>query len=110
MNSIVRPLLHKQCLVFLDDIIVFSSSLDEHLNSLQLFFNKLSEANLKLQLKKCEFLKKEAKKTGHIVTPNRIKPNLLKVKSIVSYPIPTIERDQSILTGYYRIFIPNYLT
>jgi len=40
MNNILRPLLYKHCLVYLDDIIVFSSSLDEHLNSLQLVFNK----------------------------------------------------------------------
>jgi len=60
MNNILRPMLYKHCLVYLDDIIVFSSSLDEHLNSLQLVFNKLSEANLKMQLNKCEFLKKRS--------------------------------------------------
>jgi len=55
MNNILRPLLYKHCLVYLDDIIVFSSSLDEHLNSLQLVFNKLSEAKIKLQLNKCKY-------------------------------------------------------
>jgi len=111
MNNILRPLLNKHCLVYLDDIIIFSTSLTEHLNSLQLVFSKLAEANLKLQLDKCEFLKKEASFLGHIVTPNGIKPNPLKVKAIVSYPIPTKVKEIRAflgLTGYYRKFIPNY--
>jgi len=111
MNNILRPLLNKHCLVYLDDIIIFSTSLTEHLNSLQLVFSKLAEANLKLQLDKCEFLKKEASFLGHIVTPNGIKPNPLKVKAIVSYPIPTKVKEIRAflgLTGYYRKFIPNF--
>jgi len=111
MNNILRPLLNKHCLVYLDDIIIFSTSLTEHLNSIQLVFTKLADANLKLQLDKCEFLKKEANFLGHIVTPDGIKPNPIKVKAIVSYPIPTKVKEIRAflgLTGYYRKFIPNY--
>jgi len=64
-----------------------------------------------LKLDKCEFLKKEANFLGHIVTPDGIKPNPIKVKAIVSYPIPTkvkVTRAFLGLKGYYRIFIQNY--
>lgn len=59
MNTVLSEYLNKICLVYLDDIIIFSTSLQEHLNSINLIFNKLKEANLKVQLDKSEFLKKE---------------------------------------------------
>jgi len=53
---------------------------------IQPIFSKLTEANLKLHLDKCEFFKKEVCFLGHIVTPNGIKPNPIKIKSIDLYP------------------------
>jgi len=50
MNNVLRELINKHCLVYLDDIIFFSTSLDEHLTSLKIVFEKLKNANLKLQL------------------------------------------------------------
>jgi len=111
MNNVLRPLLNKHCLVYLDDIIVFSTSLEEHLQSLQLVFEKLSEANLKLQLDKCEFLKQETSFLGHVITKDGIKPNPDKIKAIQKYPIPTKTKEIKGflgLTGYYRKFIPNF--
>jgi len=58
-------------------------------------FLKRAKAKLKLQLDKYEFLKKEANFLGDIVTSDGIKPNPIKVKAIVSYPIPTKVRDYS---------------
>jgi len=111
MNNVLRPLLNKHCLVYLDDIIVFSTSLEEHLQSLQLVFEKLSEANLKLQLDKCEFLKQETSFLGHVITKDGIKPNPDKINAIQKYPIPTNTKELKGflgLTGYYRKFIPNF--
>jgi len=111
MNDILRPLLNKHCLVYLDDIIVFSTSLDEHLQSLGLVFEKLAKANLKLQLDKCEFLKQETTFLGHVLTPDGIKPNPEKIEAIQKYPIPTKPKEIKAflgLTGYYRKFIPNF--
>jgi len=47
INNVLRELINKHCLVYLDDIIVFSTSLDEHLTSLKVLFEKLKNANLK---------------------------------------------------------------
>jgi len=59
MNNLLADLIYKNFLVYMDDIIVYSTSLEEHIMSLRKVFSKLREANLKLQLDKCEFLKKE---------------------------------------------------
>lgn len=75
MNEILSDLVGKYCLVYLDDIIVFSSSLQEHIESLDRVLDKLAESNLKVQLDKCELLKREAGFLGHLVLPEGIKPN-----------------------------------
>lgn len=111
MNTVLDELIGKDCLVYLDDIVVFSTSLQEHISSLDKVFKKLSEANLKIQLDKCEFLQKQAEFLGHIITPDGIKPNPNKIKAIVDYPIPKTEKEikQFLgLAGFYRKFIQNF--
>lgn len=56
------------CLVYLDDIIVLGRTFEEHLNNLAQVFQKLRDANLRLQIKKCEFCKDTLKFFGHIVS------------------------------------------
>ena len=58
MNEILREFINKICVVYLDDILVFSTSLEEHLISLKRIFQTLSEHNLKIQADKCSFLEK----------------------------------------------------
>jgi len=57
MNNLLEDLIYKDCLVYLDDIIIFFTSLEEHILSLKKEFQKLRDANFKLQLDKCEFMK-----------------------------------------------------
>lgn len=59
MNVVLAGLIGKICFVYMDDIIVFSTSLEEHCVNLSKVFDALSAANLKIQLDKSEFLKKE---------------------------------------------------
>jgi len=75
MNFVLKDLINNHCLAYLDDVIVYSTSLNEHLDSLRKVFEKLKEANLKLQLDKCEFLKKQTDFLGHTISPegDRIK-------------------------------------
>lgn len=75
MDNVLKDLLGKVCLVYMDDIIVFPTSLQEHLNSLTAVFDKLRIANLKIQLQKSVFLQKEVSFLGHIVTADGVKPN-----------------------------------
>lgn len=111
MDNVLRGMVNKTCLVYMDDIIVFSTSLQEHLVNLKKVFDRLRESNLKIQLDKSEFLHKEVKFLGHIITPNGIKPNPDKIKTIENFPIPkTVKQIKSFLglLGYYRKFIQNF--
>lgn len=111
MDNVLRGLQHEICIVYLDDIILFSTSLQEHIEKLKLVFERLRQSNFKLQLDKCEFLRKEVTYLGHIITPNGIKPNPEKIKAILDYPIPKTPKQLKGflgLLGYYRKFIRNF--
>ena len=58
----------KMILVYLDDIVIFSSSVEQHLSRLDLVFAKLREANLKLKPSKCALLRKSVEYLGHVVS------------------------------------------
>ena len=75
INGILRDYINKICVVYLDDILIFSTTLQEHINSLELFFRKLSEHNLKIQADKCSFMKRETEFLGHVLTTEGLKPN-----------------------------------
>lgn len=95
----------------MDDVIIFSTSLEEHVDSVDKISGKLRESNLKVLLDKTEFLCKETKVLGHIITTDGIKSNPDKIIAIQKYPIPKTKKDiQSFLgiTGYYRKFIMDY--
>ena len=111
MDNIMTGLQGEQCLVYMDDIIVYSSTLEEHLDRLDNVFHRLASCNLKIQPDKCEFLRKEVAYLGHIVTPEGIKPNPAKIEAVTKYPQPKTPREikQFLgLTGFYRRFLPNY--
>jgi len=96
INNLLEDLIYKDCLVYMDDIIVYSTSLEEHILSLKIVFNKLREANLKLQLDKCDFLEKETEF-----------PKPIKVTAITNFPIPrTTKEIKSFLglCGYYSLY------
>lgn len=111
MDNILRGIQNEKCLVYLDDIIIFSTSLQEHINRLREVFDRLRKSNFKIQLDKSEFLRKEVAYLGHIVTPNGVKPNPGKIYSIQNYPMPKttkqIKRFLGLL-GYYREFIKDF--
>lgn len=111
MDNILRGLQGTHCLVYLDDIIVFSKTLDQHINKLKTIFDTLRKANLKVQLDKSEFLKKEVLYLGHTITPEGLKPNEDKIDAILKYPLPkTTTEIKSFLglIGYYRKFIKDF--
>ena len=62
--------------VCLDDIIVFSKTVEEHIHHLEQILECFREANLKLNFPKCKFCCSEVQYLGHIVTPNGLKPNV----------------------------------
>ena len=75
--------------VYLDDVIVFSQSLQAHLEHLTKVFACLKSANLKLNPRKCRFMSEEVEYLGHIVTPTGLKPNKRNLDAVKEFPIPT---------------------
>lgn len=111
MDNTLREHIGKTCLVYMDDIIVFSTSLQEHLVNLDKIFNTLRFYNLKVQVDKCEFLQKEVAFLGHVVTPERVKPNPQKIDVIKNWPLPKNEKELKGflgVVGYYRKFIQDF--
>jgi hypothetical protein len=112
MNHIFANLSYKECLLYLDDVIVFSSdNIEEHLNRLRHVFEKMRESNLKFKPTKCHFLKKEVEYLGHIVTQEGYKPNPNKIEIVKNYPQPKKAKDIRAflgLAGFYRKFVPNF--
>ena len=97
--------------VYLDDILVFSPSLDDHLKHLGQVLNRLSQAGLKLKPSKCHFLTQQVEYLGHIITPQGIKPNPEREKAVRDFPVPTSLKDVRAFVGlvsYYRRFIKGF--
>lgn len=111
MDNVLKDLQNTVCLVYLDDIIVFSTSLQEHMINLEKVFSKLRESNFKIQMDKSEFLKLETEFLGHVISKDGVKPNPNKIEAIKRYPLPKtpteIKRFLGLL-GYYRKFVPDF--
>ena len=111
MEACMGELHLKECLIFLDDILIFSKTFEEHLSRLEGVFSRLKKHNLKLKPSKCELFMKEVKYLGHIVSENGVQTDPEKVKALKEWPIPTnVKTLRSFLgfTGYYRRFIKDY--
>ena len=111
MNNILMGLIGFRCLVYLDDIIIFGETLEEHNERLKEIFQKLREHNMQLEPDKCEFLKTELQYLGHVVTAEGVAPDPKKVESIVRFPTPKTQKDVKSflgLAGYYRRFISDF--
>ena len=108
MNETLRDFINKTCVVYLDDILIFSTSLKEHVKAITDIFTVLERANLKIQIDKCNFMKRETEFLGHILTKEGLKPNPNKIKVIQELDLPKTEKQIKSflgLTGYYRKFV-----
>ncbi|KAK7899346.1 hypothetical protein WMY93_020199 [Mugilogobius chulae] len=101
----------KEVLVFLDDIIIFSDTLEEHERRLLQVLTRLRDYGLKLSPEKCLFFQSSVKYLGHIVSEKGVETDPGKIEALKSWPIPTNLRElRSFLgfAGYYRRFIKDY--
>ena len=111
IQKVLSDLLHRCAMAFLDDIVIFSKTFEEHLEHLKLVLNRIRQYNLRLNRKKCKFLCEEIDYLGHKVNKQGIMPNTDKVRAVTEFPVPRKIKDvQSFLglTGYYRPFIERY--
>ena len=111
MESCLGELHLNWCIIYFDDIIVFSRTPEEHVHRLRAVFEKLKAASLKLKPSKCDFFKKDIKYLGHVVSEEGVSTDPDKIKSVIEWPQPTTVTEVRSFLGfvsYYRRFIPNF--
>ncbi|GJP45013.1 hypothetical protein CLOM_g4399 [Closterium sp. NIES-68] len=110
MNGILRELLDKCVIIYLDDILIYSRSREQHLQDLDAVFTLLHKNRLITKGSKCDFLKQELEFLGHVVSTKGVKIDRKKIKTIQEWKPPSnIKELQSFLgfINYVRRFIPN---
>ena len=100
-----------ECLIFLDDILIFSETFEEHISRIGAVFSQLCQHGLKLKASKCEFFKSRVSYLGHVVSQNGVETDPDKISALKEWPVPqNVKQLRSFLgfTGYYRRYIKDY--
>ena len=111
MDTLLSGLLYNSCLVYIDDIIVYSDNFADHLTRLEQIFKRFEESGLKLNAKKCFFVQEEVTFLGHCVNAKGISPEKVSVISNFPRSINVSELRSFVgLISYYRKFIADFAT
>ena len=97
---------------YIDDLLVFSSTLSKHLDHLRLVLEKLKDVGLKLNPNKCCYICKEVEYLGHIITPCGLQPNGKLIAAVKEYIPPNNVQELRrflVLASYYRRFVPQFV-
>lgn len=108
MNTTLHPCLRKFVLVFFNDILIFSSSLKEHIQHLRIVFELLAKDHWHLKLSKCSFAQTQINYLGHVISAARVGTNPSKLEAISLWPTPSSVKELRSffgLVGYYRRFV-----
>ena len=109
MEEVLSPVLGKCCLVYLDNIAIYSPNENQHLKDIEEIFNLLRAAGLRMKVEKCSFFSKEMELLGFEITPRGVGPQQSKLKTIEQMKVlPTKTSIKSFLglVRYYQRFVP----
>ena len=101
------------CVAYIDDVIIFSQTWEEHIKAIQQLFQRLLEANLTINLTKSDFVHATTSYLGHVVGQGCVKPINAKVEAISKYPAPKTKKQLMRflgMVGFYRRFCHNFST
>jgi hypothetical protein len=111
MNDLFRPYLRKFILVFFDDILVYSTSWEDHLTHLQTVLQILADNELFAEESKCRFGVTQVDYLGHIISEQGVSVDPTKIQTVIEWPTPTTTKGVRRflgLVGYYRKFIRHF--
>ena len=111
MNEALEGLLHTICEVYLDDIIIYSQTLEEHSEHVRVVAERLRHYNFKIKIEKCQIAMEKIEFLGHEVSNGTIAPNQKKVMDLFKYTTPLNAKQIHSFIGlgtYYKKFIKNF--
>ena len=111
MELVLSGLSYEVCLIYLDDILVFSRTFEEHIDRLAAVFSRLEQHTLKLKASKCHLFQRQVTFLGHVVSQDGIECDSDKTAAIADWPRPTNIHEVRMFCGlasYYRTFIPAF--
>ena len=111
MNRVLRPFLRKYALVFFDDILIYSPTMEQHVAHLREVLQVLRQHQLFVNGKKCSFGQAELAYLGHVISGTGVAADPKKVAAMVEWPVPKdLKSLRGFLgiTGYYRRFVKDY--
>ena len=111
MNWVFRPFLDRFMIIFIDDILVYSRSEEEHVMHLRVILQTLREHQLYATFSKCEFWLDQVAFLGHVVSKDGIQVDPKKIEAIIEWPrLTTVTKVRSFLglAGYYKRFMKDF--
>ena len=111
MAIALKSLVPGVCLAYLDDVIVYYNTFEEHIQSVELVLQALNRAGLKLKPSKCEWCRKEINFLGHVVNAEGVSTQKQTTEKIKAFKRPHDQKTIKSFLGlcnYYRTFVPNF--
>ena len=111
MERVLDGLQWRTVVIYLDDVIVFSKSIEDHMQHLEEVLRRFEQHNLKLKPRKCELLRSQVEFLGHVVTSEGVKTSPALVEKVRDWETPRNQKEVRAflgLSGYYRNYIPQY--
>jgi len=113
MSIVLRDLLYRVCLCYLDDIVIFARTPEELLERLRVVLNRLREVGLKVKPSKCALFQTQIHFLGHLISEHGVNPQPEKIKAIQECPRPKYVKEVRAFYGpasYYRKFVKGFAT
>ncbi|KAK3571260.1 hypothetical protein QTP86_005974 [Hemibagrus guttatus] len=111
INGVFQDLLGKGVIAYIDDILVYSKSLEEHVLHVREVLSRLQRHHLYVKLEKCEFHRTTVTFLGYVIFQRGVEMDMVKVRAVTDWPAPTTVRELQRFLGFanfYRRFIRNY--